>query len=349
MEDAVKLQEHEALVSGLLNPSAYAHPVQRVERIDTHISTVLLAGDFAYKIKKPVDLGFLDFSSLEKRRRFCLEELRLNRRTAPAAVSRRRSDRRDDRTDRASASSAVDPVEYAVRMRRFDPGCTLDHLAARGQLDQRPHRSTGRRRRAPARRSGRRAAGLRHIRGCAADRRRRHRSDSRLRPVGVRPCATRRAGRVVDGRVAGPSHADGRTRSRGIRPGVPRRPAPRQHRAARRRAGPLRRHRVQRRTAVHRRDLRRRVHLHGPDGPRSAAPRLAVRRPLPRADRRLRRPVRAPLLRGVPRARSRRSRADPASTAAAEAPGAVARTHFLRALPCAGRAPEPLRERGRWW
>ena len=133
MEDAFKLQEHEALVSGLLKPSAYAHPVQRVERIDTHISTVLLAGDFAYKIKKPVDLGFLDFSSLEQRHRYCLEELRLNRRTAPGLYL-------DVAPIVATADgprvggAPGDPVEYAVRMRRFDPDYTLDHLAARGQL-----------------------------------------------------------------------------------------------------------------------------------------------------------------------------------------------------------------------
>ncbi|MGB2817231.1 MAG: hypothetical protein WBC37_08430, partial [Burkholderiaceae bacterium] len=133
MEDAFRLQEHETLVSGLLKASAYAHPVERVERIDTHISTVLLAGDFAYKIKKPVDLGFLDFSSLEKRRRYCQEELRLNRRTAPELyvdvvpiVATASGPRVGDATG--------DPVDYAVRMRRFDPGCTLDHLAARGQL-----------------------------------------------------------------------------------------------------------------------------------------------------------------------------------------------------------------------
>ncbi|MGZ8255806.1 MAG: bifunctional aminoglycoside phosphotransferase/ATP-binding protein [Burkholderiaceae bacterium] len=133
MEDAFRLQEHEALVSGLLNPGAYAHPVQRVERIDTHISTVLLAGDFAYKIKKPVDLGFLDFSSLAKRQRYCLEELRLNRRTAPELYL-------DVVPIIATATGprvgvmAGAPIDYAVRMRRFDPGCTLDHVAARGQL-----------------------------------------------------------------------------------------------------------------------------------------------------------------------------------------------------------------------
>jgi aminoglycoside phosphotransferase family enzyme/predicted kinase len=133
MEDAFRLQEHETLVSGLLNASAYPHPAQRVERIDTHISTVLLAGDFAYKIKKPVDLGFLDFSSLEKRHRYCLQELRLNRRTAPDLYL-------DVVPIVATAAgprigpAAGDPIDYAVRMRRFDPDCTLDHVAARGQL-----------------------------------------------------------------------------------------------------------------------------------------------------------------------------------------------------------------------
>ena len=133
MEYPLEMQQHEALATGLLNPAAYAHPVERVERIDTHISTVLLAGDFAYKIKKPVDLGFLDFSSLAKRHHACLEEVRLNRRTAPRLYL--------DVVPIIATSAGPrvgsvggDAVEYAVRMHRFDPGCTLDHVAARGQL-----------------------------------------------------------------------------------------------------------------------------------------------------------------------------------------------------------------------
>jgi aminoglycoside phosphotransferase family enzyme/predicted kinase len=133
MEDALALKEHEALVGGLLHPSAYGHPVARVERIDTHISTILLAGDFAYKIKKPVNLGFLDFSSLEKRHRYCLEEVRLNRRTAPALYL--------DVVPIVAASGGPrmgpavgDAIDYAVRMRRFDRRSTLDHLAEHGQL-----------------------------------------------------------------------------------------------------------------------------------------------------------------------------------------------------------------------
>jgi aminoglycoside phosphotransferase family enzyme len=63
--------------------------VDRVELIETHISWVLLAGDYAYKLKKPVDLGFLDFSTRARRRLFCREEVRINRRLAPAALSGR--------------------------------------------------------------------------------------------------------------------------------------------------------------------------------------------------------------------------------------------------------------------
>jgi aminoglycoside phosphotransferase family enzyme/predicted kinase len=132
MDRESTLQDHEALVEGLRRASAYPHAVGRVERIDTHISTVLLAGEFAYKIKKPVDLGFLDFSTLEKRRRFCLEELRLNRRTAPALyldvvpVVATGDGPRIEAPDAPQGSAA--PVEYAVRMRRFDPESTLDRL-----------------------------------------------------------------------------------------------------------------------------------------------------------------------------------------------------------------------------
>jgi aminoglycoside phosphotransferase family enzyme/predicted kinase len=71
------------LIDALSRPEAYPHPVESVEVHQTHISVVFLAGPFAYKVKKPVNLGFLDFSTLEKRKHFCEEEVRLNRRLAP--------------------------------------------------------------------------------------------------------------------------------------------------------------------------------------------------------------------------------------------------------------------------
>ncbi len=70
-------------INGMLSPTMYPHPVQMVELVQTHSSFVFLAGDFVYKIKKDVDFGFLDFSSLEKRRYFCHQELILNRRLCP--------------------------------------------------------------------------------------------------------------------------------------------------------------------------------------------------------------------------------------------------------------------------
>ena len=88
MGDAMDIQRR--LLQGLLDPRAYPHPAGHVEHIETHISHILLAGEHAYKIKKPIDLGFLDYRGLSRRRRFCVEELRLNRRTAPAASSRGR-------------------------------------------------------------------------------------------------------------------------------------------------------------------------------------------------------------------------------------------------------------------
>jgi aminoglycoside phosphotransferase family enzyme/gluconate kinase len=120
------------LIAALADPARYPHPVERVERLETHISWVLLAGAYAYKIKKPVDLGFLDFSTLDARKRCCEEELRLNRRTAPglylAVVAITGSDA-DPALDGEGAA-----IEYAVKMRRFDQAGLLDRVAKRGEL-----------------------------------------------------------------------------------------------------------------------------------------------------------------------------------------------------------------------
>ncbi|NJK52557.1 MAG: adenylyl-sulfate kinase, partial [Leptolyngbyaceae cyanobacterium SU_3_3] len=71
------------LVQQMLKPEFYPHPVTAtIDLIQTHVSYVLLTGEFVYKLKKPVNYGFLDFSTLEKRKHFCHEELRLNQRGA---------------------------------------------------------------------------------------------------------------------------------------------------------------------------------------------------------------------------------------------------------------------------
>ncbi|RLI85269.1 MAG: hypothetical protein DRO76_05715, partial [Candidatus Altiarchaeales archaeon] len=71
------------LIKELMNPSVYDEKVDYVKLLQTHISWVFLTGNFAYKIKKPVDFEFLDFTTLEKRKFFCEEEIRVNRRLCP--------------------------------------------------------------------------------------------------------------------------------------------------------------------------------------------------------------------------------------------------------------------------
>ncbi len=111
-----------------------------VSLIETHISWVLLAGEHAWKLKKPLDLGFLDFSTVERRREACEAELRLNRRTVPelyeAVVPVWRTAAGvcvGDRPVDAAAPGAT-PLDYLVRMRRFDQSALFDARLAAGQL-----------------------------------------------------------------------------------------------------------------------------------------------------------------------------------------------------------------------
>lgn len=120
------------LIKALLDPRCYDPPVDAVDLIETHISFILLAGAYAYKIKKAVALGFLDFSTLEKRRFYCEEELRLNRRFAPSLYL-------DlvpiGGTPARPVLYARDTVyEYAVKMTRFPQEALLDRLLEAGSL-----------------------------------------------------------------------------------------------------------------------------------------------------------------------------------------------------------------------
>jgi uncharacterized protein len=120
------------LIQALHRPACYDHPVQDIRLVETHISWVLLTGPYAYKLKKPVNLGFLDFSSLEKRRFFCEEELRLNRRLAPSlyleVVSIAGS------PDSPALHGTGEAIEYAVKMVQFPEEARLDRMLARGEL-----------------------------------------------------------------------------------------------------------------------------------------------------------------------------------------------------------------------
>ncbi len=120
------------LIQAMLEPGFYDHAVINCQLIETHISWVILTGDYVYKIKKPVNLGFVDFSTLEKRKFYCEEELRLNRRLAP-----------DIYLDVIPLSgSAESPelfgtekiFEYAVKMQQFSHDMQLDRVLARNEL-----------------------------------------------------------------------------------------------------------------------------------------------------------------------------------------------------------------------
>ncbi len=123
----------EQLAEALRHESAYPHATGRIEVVETHISWIFLTESFAYKVKKRVYLGFLDFSTLEKRRYFCNEELRLNQRLCPeiylAVVP----------VVQSGTSFFIDGegdiVDYAVKMVRFDRKMELDRMLSSGMLN----------------------------------------------------------------------------------------------------------------------------------------------------------------------------------------------------------------------
>ena len=134
MLSANELFDQTELIAALLRPECYPHPITTVEHLQTHISHILLAGDYAYKIKKPLNLGFLDFTSLARRKYYCEEELRLNRRLAPEiyldciAIG-------GEFTHPILGGDAGSAIEYAVRMRRFPQDALLDRALVAGRLE----------------------------------------------------------------------------------------------------------------------------------------------------------------------------------------------------------------------
>jgi len=120
------------LVAGLLRPEAYPHPTAGIRLVETHISWVFLTGPFAYKVKKPCSLGFLDFSTLDRRREFCREEVRVSGRFAPdlylGAVPITGS------PDAPRVEGAGTPSEWAVKLVQFDEADRLDAVFAAGRL-----------------------------------------------------------------------------------------------------------------------------------------------------------------------------------------------------------------------
>jgi len=119
-------------IKQLLHRSCFDHDVDSIELIETHISWVILTGGYAYKIKKPVDFGFLDFSSLDKRKRYCEQEVKLNRRLAPmiyldvVPITETKAG--------LTMGDGGDVIEYAVRMKQFPQSAQLDNMLQDGRL-----------------------------------------------------------------------------------------------------------------------------------------------------------------------------------------------------------------------
>lgn len=127
--------EHATIVRFLESPGSYMPPPDRVERLETHGAIIFLAGDMAFKIKKPVAFSYMDFSSLERRYLACRRELEINQPHAPGiyldivAVTLR-----PDGTLELGGNGM--PVEWCVRMRRFPQSDLLAVIAKSGPMDE---------------------------------------------------------------------------------------------------------------------------------------------------------------------------------------------------------------------
>lgn len=122
----------QALITALQNPALFPHPVQDFRVIETHISWVLLTGDYAYKIKKPMNFGFLDFTELSGRAHFCAEELRLNQRLTDGLYLEVLPITGTVEAPQLGGEGTA--IEYALKMRQFPQEQMLSTLQANGEL-----------------------------------------------------------------------------------------------------------------------------------------------------------------------------------------------------------------------
>lgn len=120
------------LQKALLHPEIYPDHPQSIRLIETHISLLFLTGNYVYKIKKPVNFGFLDFTSLEKRRFFCEQEVTLNRRLSPTLYQGVIEITQEG--GRVSLEGQGELIEYAVKMKQIPEEFLLDRLLERNQV-----------------------------------------------------------------------------------------------------------------------------------------------------------------------------------------------------------------------
>jgi aminoglycoside phosphotransferase family enzyme/predicted kinase len=122
------------LIEFLLQPSSYPHKTPEVRHVQTHASDIFIAPPYVYKVKKPVDLGFLDFSTLDKRKHFCKIEVELNRRLCRGVyLGVEEITVKDGRLSFGGAGAAVD---YAVKMRKLPERNFLINLLGMGKITE---------------------------------------------------------------------------------------------------------------------------------------------------------------------------------------------------------------------
>lgn len=122
----------QTLIAALQNPALFPHPVEQFQVIETHISWVLLTGPYVYKIKKPMNFGFLDFTTLSAREHFCQQELKLNQRLTedlylevlPITGT----------AEAPQLGGTGEAIEYALKIRQFPQDGLLSTLQAKGEL-----------------------------------------------------------------------------------------------------------------------------------------------------------------------------------------------------------------------
>ena len=130
------------LIQQMLQPGFYPHPViEPIELIQTHVSYVLLTGDYVYKVKKPVNFGFLDYSTLDKRHHFCKEEIRLNQRGAAEIYLEILP---ISQAGEKYQLGGTDAVEYVLKMQQFPQEGLFSNMFERGELTEKYMEDLGR-------------------------------------------------------------------------------------------------------------------------------------------------------------------------------------------------------------
>ena len=124
------------LIQALLNPKAYPEtPPQEIELVQTQMSFIFLTDDYVYKVKKPVNLGYLDYTTLDKRHFYCQREVKLNQRLCPDAYLGVVSISRDK--GNISIEGQGEVIEYGVKMRRLPQQAMMDELDSVSSADLR--------------------------------------------------------------------------------------------------------------------------------------------------------------------------------------------------------------------